>query len=176
MTPKKVANEINFNMKAIRGYPDMLFDGALDFPEAEYDSERLVQIRNPHHANRMTVFNFYLNDPAYKDLKGYNSISAIQPLIIVQCLEGFTDAEKNSLFCEFETSIFSNLDHINLIEKETFSQYLLQCETDLYTINLKNEKNLHKVYLDLIVFSGDVYFELENKEILPNYLIKYFIV
>ena len=168
MTPKKDASEINFNMKAIRGYPDMLFDGALDFPEAEYDNERLVQIRNPHHANRMTVFNFYLNDPAYKDLKGYNSISATQPLIIVQCLEGFTDAEKNSLFCEFETSIFSNLDHITLIEKETFSQYLLQCETDLYNINLKNEKNLNKVYLDLIVFSGDVYFELENKEILPN--------
>ena len=164
MTPKAGAKEINFNVKAIKGFPDMKFDGALDFPEAQYDEDRIVNIRNPHHANRMTVFSFYLDDPKYADLKNYNSISSEQPLIIVECLEGVNAVEQQSLFCEFETSIFSDLDRINLVEKETFSQYLLKDETDLYTINIDSKKELHKIYLDLIVFSGDVNFEVENKE------------
>ena len=163
MTPKSGAKEINFNMKAIKGFPDMYFDGALDFPEAQYDENRIINIRNPHHANRMTVFNFYLNDPQYADFKEYNSISATQPLIIVQCLDGYNEVQNKSLYCEFETSIFSDLDRINLIEKETFSQYLLENEVDLYTINLDNRNDLNKIYLDLIVFSGDVNFEVENE-------------
>ena len=165
MTPTKDATEINFNMRSIKGFPDMRFDAALDFPEAEYNAERIINIRNPHHANRMTVFSFYLNDEkTMVDFKDYNSISASQPLIVVECLEGQNDEEQKSLFCEFETSIFSNKDRINLIEKETYSQYLLDGETDLYTINIEHEENLHKIYLDLIVFSGDVNFEVENEE------------
>ena len=165
MTPTKDATEINFNMRSIKGFPDMRFDAALDFPEAEYNDERIINIRNPHHANRMTVFSFYLNDEkTMTDFKDYNSISANQPLIVVECLEGQNDEEQKSLFCEFETSIFSNKDRINLIEKETYSQYLLDGETDLYTINIEHEENLHKIYLDLIVFSGDVNFEVENEE------------
>ena len=160
MKPKNGAKEINFNMKTIKGFPDMLFDWTNDFPYSVYDDNKIKNIKtNPRHANRMTVYSIYLNDNDYKE---FNPLSEIQPLIVVQCIDGVTDEKENTVYCEFETSIFTDLDRINLIRDETFSQYLLEKESDLYTINIENEENLEKVYLDLIVFSGDVNFEIEN--------------
>ena len=159
MKPKKGAKEINFNMKTVKGFPDMLFDWTNDFPFSVYDNNKITTITNPHHANRMSVYSIYLNNTDYKD---FDPISENQPLIIVQCVDGVDPEKQNSLFCEFETSIFTDLDRINLIKDEAFSQYLLGGESDLYTINIENEDNLEKVYLDLIIFSGDVNVEIEN--------------
>ena len=53
---------------------------------------------------------------------------------------------------------------MHIISGETLSQYLLKNEEDLYTINIENEFDLQKVYLDLIVFSGDVDLIIENDD------------
>ena len=160
MKPKIGANEIKFNMKTIKGSPDMLFDWTNNFPFSIYDNEKISTIiTKSHHANRMTVHSIYSNDTDYKE---FDPLSENQPLLIVQCVDGVEPEKQNSIFCEFETSIFTDLDRINLIKDETFSQYLLEGKNDLYTINIENEENLEKVYLDLIVFSGDVNFEIEN--------------
>ena len=171
MKPKKGAKEMNFNMKAIKGFPDMYFHRAKDFPETVYDASKLEEgFENPHHSNRITVYNFNLNETDYID---YNPLSKNQPLIVVHCVEGPKE-EEYAQFCEFETSIFSDLDRINLIEKDSLSQYLFPGEVDLYTINIEKEKDLAKVYLDLIIFSGDVDFEIETESISKN-AHKYFL-
>ena len=163
MKPKKGAKEMNFNMKAIKGFPDMYFQRAKDFPETVYDVSKLDDgFDNPHHSNRITVYNFYLNETDYVD---YNPLSKNQPIIVVHCVAGSKEEEDYAGFCEFETSIFSNEDRINLIEKDTLSQYLFPEESDLYTINIEKEKDLAKIYLDLIIFSGDVDFEIETQSI-----------
>ena len=159
MKPKKNSKEINFNMKTIRGFPDMLFDWSKNFPFSVYDNNTISNITNPRHANRMTIHSIYKTDEDYKE---FDPMSENQPLIIVQCVDGVDPEKKNAIYCEFETSIFTDLDRINLIKDEVFSQYLLEKETDLYTINIENEEKLEKVYIDLIVFSGDVNFEIED--------------
>ena len=62
MKPKNGSKEVSYNMKAIKGYPDMFFDLANDFPYSEYNEKRLSNCKNPHHANRMTSYNVYIND------------------------------------------------------------------------------------------------------------------
>ena len=42
---------------------------------------------------------------------------------------------------------FFKFGRINLIKDETFNQFLLEKESDLYTINIENEENLEKVDL-----------------------------
>ena len=159
MKPKDGATEINFNMKALKGFPDMAFDECKDFPNCVYHPESLETSENPHHSNRMTVYSFYLDNNQKKE---FTPLTPFQPLLIVNCIEGTNDEVHASDYCLFETSIFTNKDRLNLIEGETFSQYLLSGESDLYTINIKDQENLQKVYVDLIIFSGDVDFNIEN--------------
>ena len=159
MTPNKDSKEINFNMKSIEGFPELFFDECQDFPNCIYDSNKLTYSSKPHISNRMTFYSFYL-----KDLnKDFTPITSYQPLIIVKCKD--TEEENLSDNCIFETSIFTNQDRLKIIEGETFSQYLLEGEKDLYTISLENEEKLDRVYLHLIIFSGDVHFVIETENL-----------
>ena len=157
MKPTEGASEINYNMKSIMGFPDMLFEKCNTFPECYYNDSKLDVIIDPHHSNRMSVYSFYL-----KDEKPITPISSFQPLMIVKCKEGQTEKDKKSSFCIFETAIFTNKDRLHIKEAETFSQFLLKGEKDLYTIDFSTEENIEKVYLDLIVFSGDVRFKMDD--------------
>ena len=78
--------------------------------------------------------------------------------MIVYCAEGGEqDIFGESAFCTFETSIFTSDDHVLLPEDSSFSQYLLAGENDNYQINFPEVvKEGTKIYLDLMIFSGDV--------------------
>jgi hypothetical protein len=106
----------------------------------------------------MSVYSFYL-----KDEKEITPISAFQPLMIVKCREGPKYKNKTADYCIFETAIFTNKDRLKLKETETFSQFLLTKESDLYTVDFEHEDGVNKVYLDLIVFSGDVRFKIDDQ-------------
>ena len=65
----------------------------------------------------------------------------------------------------FDTTIFNDKDRVQLKEVESISQFLLSNESDLYMVVFEDEKDVQKVYLDLIVFSGDVKFKIDDTEI-----------
>jgi len=159
MKPKQGASEINFNMKALMGFPDMLFDNCTTYPNCKYDDNKLHEINDPHHSNRMSVFSFYL-----KEAKEITPISQFQPLMIVKCREGPKYKNKTSDYCIFETTIFSNKDRLKLREVESISQFLLTNESDLYTVDFDGEEGVEKIYLDLLVFSGDVKFKIDDTD------------
>ena len=172
MTPTLDATDINFNMKAIKGFPDMKIDESNDFPITNYkEPSRISSFKNPHNSNRITVYYIDLE----QDKNKYELFNKRQDLLVVECLTGSNSAEEKSPFCEFETLIFSNKDRVNLIEKDSLSQFLMEGEEDLYTLDISKEENIEKVYLDLIVFSGDVTFDIESDEIPPEDAHKYFI-
>ena len=169
MKPRQGATEINFNMKALMGFPDMLYDNCTTYPNCTYTDERLYTITDPHHSNRMSVFSFYL-----KDAKEITPISQFQPIMIVKCREGPKYKNKTSEYCIFETSIFTNKDRVKLKEVESMSQFLLKNESDLYTVDFEDEEGVNKIYLDLLVFSGDVKFKIDDSGI-ENAAHKYFL-
>ena len=45
MKPRQGATEINFNMKALMGFPDMLFDNCTTYPNCSYNDQRLYTIK-----------------------------------------------------------------------------------------------------------------------------------
>ena len=158
MKPQDGVTEVNLNLKALKGFPEMYYDKCTTFPDCSYTEETLKNnkdLEHPYPANMMTVYSFYLNETA--EYKKYNPISAFQPLMIVHCGEGYNKEEvfKDDTFCVFETSYFTNKDTVNIYEEASFSQYLLGGEDDLYKISLIGEDNLDKIYLDMMIFSGD---------------------
>ena len=158
MKPRDGATEINFNMKGLMGFPDMLYDSCQTYPDCSYNDAKLSDIIDPHHSNRMSVYSFYL-----KDEQEITPISAFQPLMVVKCREGPKYKNKTADYCIFETAIFTNKDRLKLKETETFTQLLLKKESDLYTVDYEQEDGVNKIYLDLIVFSGDVRFKIDDQ-------------
>ena len=156
LKPKETAKEVNLNLKALKGFPKMYFDECENFPNCQYIDEYLKGKQPFFPSNLMTVYSFYI-DEEKEEYKTYNPITNFQPIMIVFCAEGGKkESFGESSFCEFETSYFTNEDRINIYEGNTFSQYLLNNESDKYKINLENENQLERIYLDLILFSGDV--------------------
>ena len=155
MKPGSNAKEVNLNLKSFKGFPEMYYDECTNFPNCEYNEESLKDKINPFPSNRMTVYSFYIEEEN-EEYKSYNPMTSFQPVMIVYCKKGGKPESLDSAFCEFDTFYFTNDDTVKIYEGNTFSQYLLDGETDYYKINLENENGVEKIYLDLLLFSGDV--------------------
>ena len=153
MITNKEATEINYNMKSLIGFSDMRFYKCNTFPKCTYSESS--QDEDPNHTTRMTVKSFYL-----KDEQKITTISAFQPLLVVKCDSGVDIESFNA--CRFETSIFTNKDRLILEENDAYSQYLLEYESDLYSIDFMTEDEKDIIYLDVIIFSGDVNLIMES--------------
>ena len=154
MKPKDDSTEVNLILKSLKGYPEMFYDNCTHFPYCTYNEDSFKTLKNPPPSNKITVYSFYKElDDEYMN---YNSISSYQPLMIVHCKEGGKGGYAlDDIFCLFETSYFTNLDTIHLYEDSTFSQYLLQFEEDNFQINIGGEEKLDRIYIDMMIFSGD---------------------
>ena len=175
LNPKETCEEINSNMKILKGFPEMYYDECEDFPNCKYDEKSLEELYNIFPSNKLATCSFYYEELIKENIefKNYNPISDFQPIMIVYCSKG----EKQTFFgerniCEFDTFYFTNEDSINLYEEGTISQYLLKDEDDKYTINIENENNVDKIYLDLLLFNGEVQLNLE--EINQNQFKKFY--
>ena len=151
---------IEYNMITSLGFPDMLFGICDTYPLCF--KENMKNVTDPHNVNSMSSY-------LVKYDKDITPISAKQNVLIVNCTEGASKAGKdkqdqseiNQKTCEFNTLIYSNLRKIKLIENDLFSQYINAGDTDKYTISFKQHKNLYKIYVDLMIYSGDVIFKTE---------------
>ena len=175
LNPKETAIELNLNIKMLKGFPEMYFDECYNFPNCKYDNDSLKELNNPFPSNNIAVYSFYIKDKSEENIEynNFNPISNFQPVMIVYCSKG----EKQIFFgerniCQYETFYFTNEDFIVLYEAGTLSQYLLKDEKDKYKINLENEINVDKIYLDLLLLSGEV--QINIKEIDENNIQKYF--
>ena len=175
LNPKKTAEKLNLNSKMLKGFPEMYFDECYDFPNCKYDKDSLEKLDNPFPSNNIAAYSFYIKDKIKENIEynNFNPISNFQPVMIVFCSKG----EKQTFYgerniCLFDTFYFSNEDYITLYEAGTLSQYLLKDERDKYKINLENEINVDKIYLDLLLLSGEV--QLNIKEIDENNVKKYY--
>ena len=155
MKPDDNSKEVNLILKSLKGYSKMYFADCKEFPYCTYNQDEFKTLINPPSSNKITVYSFYRD--VYSEYKTYNPISLYQPLMVVHCEEGGREEEilSDNLFCLFETSYFTDKDTVHLYEDSSFSQYLLQNEEDKYQINIEGEEKLDRIYIDMMIFSGD---------------------
>ena len=151
MKPDDDWDEINFNLKSLKGFPDMYYDEYDTFPNCQYTEESIKILTHPYPSNMITVHSAYKSE---MENKLFSPISTFQPLMIIYCGEEIQSSLLEDSFCEFETSYFTDKDAIYLPPDNTFSQYLYYDEIDKYKIYLLN-KDVDKIYLDMMIFSGD---------------------
>ena len=163
-TTNKNSNIINYSMKQILGFSDMFFDKCINYPECLYNEDKLKNIKNIYSSSRVSVYNYNLKDEEKKN--NITALSRIQPMMIVKCNEG-QNKQSNIGYCIFETNIFANEDRIFLKEAETFSNFILKGENNYYQINFNQPVNTF-MNLDIMVFSGEINANIEDKKIPGN--------
>ena len=153
--PANGAEEVNLNLKAISGFPELYIDECRTFPKCMYSEHDLLRLHNPIPSNRITVYSFYTKE--HQEYKELSPISAFQPLMIVHCGGGGIKQVYGSSYCEFETAFFTDKETVEILEDNSFSQYLLANEEDHYKIPLSKEKSDFKsLKIEAMVFSGDI--------------------
>ena len=84
-----------------------------------------------------------------------------QYVIIVKCVKSKNNPGQP---CGFKTIFKSNNNNVNLKENELFSHYILKGKNDLFKLDFSGQKNIEKIYVDLMVFTGDIIFNpIETK-------------
>jgi len=153
--PNDDAKEVNFNIKAYKGFPQTYSLNCTTFPYCHYTENSVENKKFIYPSNMVTTYSFYLN--ALDDsVRNFNPISSFQPLIIVYCGKGGKEDEifGEAQFCEFETTYFTDKDTIKLYEGCSFSQFFDSNGVGKYEINLKND-DIDQINLDFLLFSGD---------------------
>ena len=151
------SENIIYNMIAVEGLPKMYMYKCSNYPLCDVftiDEEERENIIEVNEINRMATWHNVNPD------KENSPIDAEQYIMVVFCTNF-----NNSLtdVCQFQTSIYGNRDEIYLLEKQSFSQYLLKDDKAKYVIELTNDNSITKVHVDIYVLSGDVNFNLKNE-------------
>ena len=165
MPPNKKSEMIEYNMITTLGFPDMHFDICTTYPLCLYNTTTFNETKDPHNINSMSSYSVKYDE-------SITAISPIQNILLVNCSEGLSksrtdkqdESEINKKTCEFYTLIYTSLDKIKLIENQMFNQYILKGDIDRYLISFKHQKNLYKLYVDLMIFSGDVVLKTDRNE------------
>lgn len=151
VSPNDSVKKVSFDMVTQFGFPDLYFDLCKNYPLCDnYNDEEIKKITNPRSIN---------GHSSYKtDFEKRSPMDPNQYVLIVKCVKN----ENIGGPCGFKTSFNTNIDKVILKENEPFSQYILKGEKDLYKIDYSGEKKIQKIYVDLLVFTGDVIFNTDD--------------
>ena len=145
--------EITVSMISKFGLPDMFIEKCTDYPLCN-NSETVA---DPINLNGQSSYTLNLENSTIPSPMDKN-----QYVILVKCIKSKI---KKGLPCGFNTVFSSNDNNIILKEDELFSQFVKKGETNLYKIDFSGHKNVIKIYVDLILFTGDLIFNTIEKNI-----------
>ena len=167
MKPLEYYKEINYNLFSKQGKSKLhIYDcdnSSLCLHKDNTTKNEVI----PRNIDRFSTYSIYKNNLKTE----FNPINKNQKLLFVYCQNSET------IFCNFDTLIYTNEDKINIYEYHYFNQYLLKEEKDYFKINFSGESNIIKINIEIILYVGDIsiitpLFD-ENKYNLEHFANKY---
>ena len=145
------AKKYDYNLYQIKGYSKLFIAECRTYPDCQYSQDVLSNLNDPKNTNQMTIW-------TTSDDKS-SAIGNAKFVMVVQCID---DDNENNGYCEFETSIFSKGQEVNLVENEKFSRFALKGEKGSFVADLQSGRQIQRITFDIMIFSGDVNFELAD--------------
>ena len=143
------AKKYDYNLYQIKGLSRLYIAECRSYPDCHYDEITLSNLIEPKNTNQMTIW-------TTTDDKS-SAIGNAKYVMVVQCID---DDNENNGYCEFETSIFSKGQEVNLVENEKFSRFALKGEKGTFVADLQSGRQIQRITFDIMIFSGDVNFEI----------------
>ena len=129
----------------------MYIDICTNYPLCDnYTYDNIDELIKPISINSQSTY-------ILKNIQKYSPMDKNQYVIIVKC-----DKSEKIKFCGFNLVFNTKNNSINLNENEIFSRFIKKEENDLYKIDYEGQKTVEKILIDLMVFSGDIIFNLNE--------------
>jgi len=148
------AKRYSYNLYNRKGIAEMYITTCNNYPDCRYEVDTLASLDKVKNTNKMSVW-----DTTVEKSGAYEALDSKKPVMIVHCLDG--DNEDKG-YCEFDTSIFTQGQTITLLEDEKLSKFVLKGETGTFKIDLKGGIQIQRITVDIMVFSGDVSFNVKE--------------
>ena len=146
------AKKYDYSLFRRKGLTKMYIDDCRNYPFCNKEVSSLDQLKSPKETNKMTIFT--------TDQDKSSALGSEKFVIIAYCED---DDNDNNGYCEFETSIISKSQDIYLVEDEKFSKYVISQEKGKFIIDLQSGRQIQRITVDIMIYSGDVTFDCHNK-------------
>ena len=147
------AKKYDYSLLQRKGLSKMYIAECKTYPNCHYTESQLSNLIEPKPVNQMTIWTTNEDKSSTLNPEKY--------VIVVFCAD---DDNEHSGYCEFETSIFSKGQEVNLVENEKFSKYVIKGEKGSFLADLKEGRKIQRLLFDIMIFSGDVTFSLSSDE------------
>ena len=141
------------------------------FPDCIYTEGDIQNFIKPKRVNRMTIWETNID-------KEYEALAPEKYVMVVYCKDD-NDEDDNlfdSGYCVFDTSVNIPGQTITLVENEPFYKYAVRNEKGIIKIDLKGGRKIQNLNIDIMIFSGDITFDVENFEnTIQNSYHKYYL-
>ena len=145
------AKKYDYNLYQLKGYSKLYIGECRTYPDCHYDQDALFNLIEPKNTNQMTIW-------TTTDDKS-SAIGSIKYVMVVQCED---DDNQNNGYCEFETSIFSKEQAVDLVENEKFSRFAVEGEKGTFIADIQNGRKIQRITFDIMSFSGDINFDFSK--------------
>ena len=142
---------MNFNMYNRKGISEMYVTKCSTYPNCLYDTKSLTYTK-PKKINRMTIWETTID-------KTYEALDSEKYVMLVYCKDDDNDLRG---YCEVDTAIEVPGKTVTLIEKEQYSKFVLKGDKGIFKIDLKGGMKIQRLTVDIMVYSGDVTFDLKG--------------
>ena len=146
---------INYNLYTRKGVTETYVTECSEFPNCLYQKGDLNVKERLNVLNKMASYN--------KDLsRAYSALNSRKLVMVVFCND---DGNDKKGYCEVESSIFTSGSTITLVENEEFSKFVLEGEKGSFRLDFKGGVELRRLSIDIMVYSGDVRFNVNAPSI-----------
>ncbi len=149
------AKKFDYTLSNIKGEAKLYIAECTTFPFCKYSEEDLPMLNNTiiSHANNHMIYGTDYGDST--------PIGFIKDAMVVQC----EDTNLNGDYCEFDVSVFSRGQDVELIENQKLYKYVMKGEKGNLLANLKVNRVVTRLTIDIMVFNGDVSFSIKENDL-----------
>ena len=146
------AKKYEFSTYNINGLTKMYIGQCTRYPKCNYAPSDLQKLTQPKSTNEMTIW--------VTDRDRSSTLGREKYVIVVYCED---DDNNNSGYCSFQTSFFSKGQETILVEDQKFSKFVQKGEKGIFKADLQTGRQVQRLIFDIMIFSGDVSFEIKDK-------------
>ena len=146
------AKKYYFSLYRKKGLTKMYIADCRSYPDCVYTTSDLNNLITPKATNQMTIWSTEEDKSSALGNEKY--------VILAYCAD---DGNDKSEYCEFETSFISKNKDIYLVEDEKFSKYVVAGEKGKFYIDLQSGRQIQRITVDIMTFSGDVTFDCHDE-------------
>ena len=144
----KIFDRFNIHIFNIKGFTEIYILDCNNFPNCENvnDSQKMTFVQS---IGKVAVYERKIN-------KTMEPFDLNKKVIVVKCLKIGNDSED---YCEFDLSLFTKGQTINLREDEYFAKFAQKDEEGTFLVNFYDSLILTLIKVEIMVYSGEVIFE-----------------